>query len=47
MLIEVSKNPLIDASVISEDKLKLDNDISLLDIWSNVDNTIIEEDERL
>lgn len=47
MLIEVSKNPLIDASIISEDKLKLDNDISLLDIWSNVDNTIIEEDERL
>ena len=47
MLIEVSKNPLIDVSVISEDKLKLDNDISLLDIWSNVDNTIIEEDERL
>lgn len=44
MLIEVSKNPLIDASVISEDKLKLDNDISLLDIWSNIDNTIIEED---
>ena len=44
MLIEVSKNPLIDVSVISEDKLKLDNDISLLDIWSNVDNTIIEED---
>ena len=44
MLIEVSKNPLIDASIISEDKLKLDNDISLLDIWSNVDNTIIEED---
>lgn len=47
MLIEVSKNPLIDASIISEDKLKLDNDISLLEIWSNVDNTIIEEDERL
>lgn len=44
MLIEVSKNPLIDASVISEDKLKLDNDISLLEIWSNIDNTIIEED---
>ena len=44
MLIEVSKNPLIDVSVISEDKLKLDNDISLLDIWSNIDNTIIEED---
>jgi len=32
MLIEVSKNPLIDASIISEDKLKLDNDISLLEI---------------
>ena len=47
MLIEVSKNPLIDVSIISEDKLKLDNDILLLDIWSNVDNTIIEEDERL